>query len=124
MAKQNHTVIAHLSTKQPKQLSQYLVAAVTALVQIHKTPWNLTKKEVGYQIRDSWGKFILNNLDPNVAKEIIDISNKLMKRWEQEFPEDFKKINQIWNLIEKEDKEIDIALKLQDKNRFHHMVIA
>lgn len=123
MPKQNHTVIAYLSNKQPEELSQYLVAVVTALIQVHKTPWNIIKKDTVHQIRDSWGKFIFNSAESKVAKEMVDISDKLLKRWEDEFPEDFKKINEIWDLIEKEDQEINIALDLQDENRFNYMII-
>ena len=123
MQTQNHTVIASLSTKQSSELSQYLVVVITTLIQTHKLPWNFKKIKIGYQVRDAWGKFILNNTELKVVEEIISISNKLWKRWEDEFPGDIKKINKVWNLIEKEDEEIEIALRLQDKNRFHHMVM-
>ncbi len=123
MNKEKHTVIASLSTKQSSELSQYLVVVIAAMIQVHKLPWEFKEIETGYQIRDAWGKFILNNIEIKAVKEIISISNSLWKRWEDEFPDDIKKITEVWNLIEKEDEEVEIALRLQDKNRFHHMLI-
>lgn len=119
-----NTVIASLSAKQSKEeLSQYLVVVIVALIQKHKLPWKFEKRKKWYQVRDKWGKFILNHTEVKVVEEILTISKQLWKRWEDEFPDDISKITKVWDLIEKEDSEIEVALRLQDRNRFHHLII-
>jgi hypothetical protein len=123
MSKNNHTVVSLLSNEGSEDLSIYLVTVITAMVQKHKLPWSLENKKTGCQIRDAWGKFILNDKNPEVGEKIKNISNQLWERWENEFPDDIKKITKVWDIIEKENKEIENALKLEHLNRFQNVVI-
>lgn len=103
-------------------LKQILRRLILGYVMTHKLPWTNEIVDVSHiVIRDAWNKPILTSPSKYEAEEIIILAEYALDRQKELFPDGYKKILHLWKTIEKEDRDIERALRKEDENDFRNM---
>lgn len=101
---------------------QILKRLILGFIMTHKLPWVNEIVDVNHIIiRDAWNKPILTTSSKYEAEEIIVLAEYALNRQEKKFPDDYKSILHLWKTIEKEDRDIERALRKEDENDFRNM---
>ncbi len=95
---------------------------VLGYVMTHKLPWKkvVSESKKHYIINDAWEKPILTTREEDEAEAIILLGEAALERQKSNFPEGYDQILHLWKTIEREDKDIDHALRMEDENDFRN----